>query len=91
MKYPEEIENKFPNAGDKIVAKEVFPKWFYPHFTSMVKDGLENIVPNKEYTVAKRELYSSWCAVWLEELSDTEERTDRHFNLGFFNYEKNME
>jgi hypothetical protein len=77
---------KWPKVGDKLKTHQTFPKFFYPHFIDMVKDGNENLEPEKEYTVKRREVYSSWCAVWLEELPSTKERPDRFFNLGFFEW-----
>jgi hypothetical protein len=76
----------WPKPGDKIKTKKVFPSYFYPHFNCMVKDGYENLKPETEYTVRKCEVYSSWCAVWLEEFLDNEVRDERYFNLTFFTW-----
>ena len=78
---------EWPSTGDKIKTKDKFQEFFYPHFTDMVEDGMQNLEPNKLYTVKRCEVYSSWCAVWLEELPDTEERGDRFFNLTFFDWD----
>lgn len=60
---------QFPKVGDKIRAKKIFPEWYYPHYTCMVERINKNLEPEKEYTVSKIEVYSSWVAVWLEEFS----------------------
>lgn len=76
----------WPRPGDKLVALENPPKWFYPHYTDIVEDGLANIKPGQEYTVKKCNIYSSWCAVWLEELPDRTEGEERRFHLSFFKW-----
>ena len=78
------MNSKFPKKGDKLCVKKVFPEYFYPHFINMVEDGDKNLEPGKEYTIRNVEIYSSWVAIWLEELPDTEERNRRYFNLSFF-------
>lgn len=80
------MNNKWPKAGDKLIAKDILPDWFYPHFTDIVEDGKANIIPGQEYTVKDCEVHSSWCAVWLEELPPLPDQSDRFFHLSFFNW-----
>lgn len=74
----------FPKAGDKLVVKKIFPEFFYPHFRDMVEDAKNNLIPGEIYTVKKCEVYSSWSAVWLEEIQPSKDRNDRFFNLTYF-------
>jgi hypothetical protein len=73
---------QWPEKGTKLKAKDVLPELVYPMFTNIVEDAHNNIEPGKEYTVSKCNVYSSWCAVWLEEFPDN----DRHFHLSFFKW-----
>ncbi len=76
--YPKQ---NWPKAGDKLTPKAELPKFVYPHFISIVEDAHENLKPDTVYTVRKCEVYSSWCAVWLEEFEG-----DRKFHLSFFDW-----
>lgn len=72
----------FPQKGDKLKFIGA-NKMFYPHFTDMVERGKKDLKIGEIYTVSKVEVYSSWCAVWLEESS----QDDKHYyNLGMFDY-----
>lgn len=78
------LSNKkdFPQKGDKLKFTGA-NKMFYPHFTDMVERGKKDLKIGEIYTVSKVEVYSSWCAVWLEESS----QDDKHYyNLGMFEY-----
>lgn len=88
-KQLEERLSMFPKAGDKLTRKKILPEFYYPHYTEMVEFTKENLKEDIEYTVSKCEVYSSWCAVWLEEFPDD----DRFFNLSSFNFknETNLE
>lgn len=70
-------ESNWPKTGDKLIFNGV-PSVFYPHFTNVGKYASENLKVDEEYTVTKCEVYSSWCAVWLEG------HGDNFFNLSFF-------
>jgi hypothetical protein len=80
---------KWPKPQDKIKAKDVPPDMIYPGYTDVMADAKDTIRPGEEYTVRKCEVYSSWCAVWLEEILDNEKRPDRFFNLSFFDWNYN--
>lgn len=69
----------FPTVGDKLIFTGV-PKFYYPHFTCMKARAEKDLKVNQEYTVRKVEVYSSWCAVWLEGIDGERD----NFNLSFF-------
>lgn len=58
------------------------PNLYFPYFVNMRSDA-EVLELNKEYTISKSEVYSSWQAVWLEEFPDT------MFNARFFRANEN--
>jgi hypothetical protein len=66
----------FPSVGDKLKFIGV-PKVYYPMFTNMRKEAAEHLEDGKVYTVTRVEVYSSWCAVWVD-------NKDVMFNLQFF-------
>ena len=68
----------FPNAGGKLIFNGV-PSVYYPMFLNMKTEAEQFLVLGQEYTVSKVEIYSSWCAVWLEGVDQK-----YYFNLGFF-------
>jgi hypothetical protein len=70
-------QNNWPKIGDRLTFNGV-PKFFYPHFVKVGKYAEENLTKENEYIVTKCEVYSSWCAVWLEG------HGDNLFNLSFF-------
>ena len=63
----ETAEGKWPKVGEKVrfIGADGI---YYPHYTNVIKNAKDNLVVDQEYTVRKCEVYSSWCAVWLEEL-----------------------
>lgn len=70
----------WPKVGSKVIFRKTHTFWF----TNIVKDANDLLVVDKEYTVAKIELASSWCGVRLEEFPD------KLFALSFFDYEKEL-
>lgn len=72
---------QWPKNGTKIIFKGTKkPFWF----TNILKDADELLEIDKEYTIAKLELASSWCAVILEEFPE------KRFSISWFNYEKEL-
>jgi len=69
----------FPSVGDKLKFISV-PDMYYPMFTNMKKLAEHNLKPEQICTVRKVSIYSSWCAVWIEEISGD----DNFLNLCFF-------
>ncbi len=73
MTYEQFIQNprhgkwEWPLVGDKVKFKSA-DRFFYPHYTDVVSFAKENLVQGQIYTVRHCEVYSSWCAVWLEEI-----------------------
>ena len=75
------MESKlWPDIGDKIVFTGVKPFWF----TNIIQDAKDLLEIDKEYTISKIELASSWCGVVLKEFSE------KTFSLHFFKYEKKL-
>ena len=74
--------NNWPKSGDKLKFLTA-NKNFYPHYISIVDFAKKNLVEGQEYTVRKCEVYSSWCAVWLEEFEG-----DRYFHLSMFEWKE---
>ena len=60
-------ESKWPNVGDKVKFKNA-EGMFYPHFTNVIQFAKDNLKAGEIYTVRKCEVYSSWCAIWLDEI-----------------------
>ena len=56
---------KWPNIGDKVRFKGADGK-FYPHYVNVIQFAKDNLKVGEIYTVRNCEVYSSWCAVWLE-------------------------
>lgn len=73
------MKNDWPKKGDKLRFKGV-PKFVYPHFTNIIEKAQNKLTVGQEYTVEKSEVYSSWCAVWLE----GNEGEDDLYHLQFF-------
>lgn len=67
----------YPKTGDKITFYGV-PKFYYPFFTKMRKDAEDNLEVDREYTVLKCYVNSSWVTIYLEEFPEL------MFNLTFF-------
>lgn len=59
--------NDWPKAGDKVTFESA-EGMFYPYFTNIIDFAKKNLIPGREYTVKKCEVYSSWCGIWLEEI-----------------------
>ena len=75
------MNNKqWPKAGSKVTFKGTHMFWF----TNIIKDAEELLEVDKEYTVLKLVLASSWCGVRLEELPD------KVFALSFFTYDEDL-
>lgn len=71
----------FPQVGEKLKFKGV-PSVYYPMFTNIGKFAKDNLVVGSEYQVSKVEVYSSWCAVWLNGFGEN------FFHATFFGREK---
>lgn len=71
---------QWPKVGSKATYIGVHMFWF----TNIVKNANELLEINKEYTISKLELASSWCGVFLEEFPG------KKFALSFFTYEKEL-
>jgi hypothetical protein len=65
--YGEDRKWEWPLIGDKVKFKGA-DGWFYPHFTDIIQFAKDNLELGKTYIVRNCEVYSSWCAVWLEEI-----------------------
>lgn len=74
------LEWEWPQVGDKVkfVSAEGV---FYPHFTNVIDFAKKNLSCGREYTVRQCEAYSSWVAVWLEEIDG-----DHFFHLSMFEW-----
>jgi hypothetical protein len=73
-------ESKWPNVGDKVKFKNA-EGMFYPHFTNVIQFAKDNLKVGEIYTVRKCKVYSSWCAVWLDEIEG-----DNLFHLPMFEW-----
>jgi hypothetical protein len=71
---------QWPQIGSKIKFKGTHIFWF----VNIVKDANELLEVDKEYTVLKLQLASSWCGVVVEEFPE------HKFSLSFFAYEKDL-
>ena len=74
-------ESKWPNVGDKVRFKSA-DGFFYPHYTNVIQFAKDNLKVGETYTVRNCEVYSSWCAVWLEEKG----LSDAFFHLSMFEW-----
>jgi len=74
------VDNEWPQAGDKVRFKSA-DGWFYPHYTNVIQFAKDNLKVGEIYTVRNCEVYSSWCAVWLEEIEG-----DHFFHLSMFEW-----
>ena len=72
---------QWPNIKSKVKFRGT-SKWFF--FQNILKDAEDLLEIDKEYTIARLELASSWCAVILEEFPD------KQFSLSWFTYEKEL-
>lgn len=71
---------EWPKVGSKVTFKGTTMFWF----TNIVEDANKLLELDKEYTIAKLGLNSSWCSVVLEEFPD------HQFSLSFFDYEPKL-
>lgn len=78
--YGEYLEWEWPEIGDKVRFKSA-DRMFYPHFTNIIQFAKDNLKVGETYTVRNCEVYSSWCAVWLEEIEG-----DHFFHLEMFEW-----
>ena len=72
---------QWPRDNSKVIFRGV-RKWFF--FKNIIEDASTLLVIDKEYTITKIELASSWCAVILNEFPDNK------FALNWFDYEKEL-
>jgi hypothetical protein len=72
---------QWPKIGSKIIYRGANKKFWY---TSIIENAEKNLEIDKEYTITRLELASSWCAVILEEFPD------KQFSLSWFTYEKEL-
>jgi len=70
----------WPLVGDKVKFKSA-DGFFYPYYTNIISFAKENLVGEQIYTVRNCEVYSSWCAVWLEEIEG-----DHFFHRSMFEW-----
>lgn len=73
-------EKLWPKVGSKVTCKGTHKFWF----TNIVQDAENLLELDKEYTVARLTLASSWCGVELKEFPS------KLFALSFFNYDKEL-
>ena len=71
---------EWPHIGDKVKFTGA-DGMFSPHYTNVIQFAKDNLKVGETYTVRNCEIYSSWCAVWLEEFAG-----DNLFNLGMFEW-----
>ena len=74
------MDKLWPRIGSKAKYRGTHMFWF----KDIVKDANELLEPDREYTIIKLELASSWCGVRLEEFPD------KLFSLSFFDYPKEL-
>ena len=72
---------EWPEIGDKVRFKGADGK-FYPHYTNVIQFAKDNLKVGEIYTVRNCEVYSSWCAVWVE----GEGLSDAFFHLQMFEW-----
>ena len=78
------MKTDWPKPGDKLKFKGI-PAFVYPHFNNIIERVKNHFKVGEIYTVSKCEVYSSWCAVWLEEYPPIDENDEHNFaHLQFF-------
>jgi hypothetical protein len=65
FRAPPKDDPRWPKIGDKVKFLTA-EGHFYPHYNNVIAYAKENLRMGEIYTVSKCEVYSSWCAVWLE-------------------------
>lgn len=78
--YGESRPWEWPEIGDKVRFQGA-DGMFYPHYTNVIQFAKDNLKVGEIYTVRNCEVYSSWCAVWLEEIEG-----DHFFHLSMFEW-----
>lgn len=78
--HPRPCKWEWPFVGDKVKFKSA-DGFFYPHYTNVISFAKENLVSGQIYTVRNCEVYSSWCALWLEEIEG-----DHRFHRAMFEW-----
>ena len=73
-------EKMWPKYGSKIKFKGSGHFWF----TNIIKDANDLLEIDREYTIIKLELASSWCGVKLKEFPE------KIFALHWFEYQKDL-
>ena len=76
---PPENDPRWPKIGDKVKFLTA-EGWFYPHYTNVIANAKAKLRMGEIYTVSKCEVYSSWCAVWLEGFGE------HFFHLSMFEF-----
>ncbi len=77
----ENKDSKWPCKGHKVKFKGADGK-FYPHFVNVIQFAKDNLKVGEIYTVRRCEVYSSWCALWLEGVG----LSDAFFHLAMFEW-----
>lgn len=68
-------ENRFTNEygvfpiPEEQVKFNGVPDFLYPNYSDVRENAEKKLVKDKIYTVARCHIYSSWCAIWLKEIS----------------------
>ena len=78
----ENKDSKWPCKGHKVKFKGA-DGMFFPHYTNVIQFAKDNLTVGETYTVRNCEVYSSWRAVWLEEIEG-----DHLFHLSMFEWIK---
>ena len=73
-------KKQWPKVGSKVAFKGT--RMFF--FKNMIEDANKLLEVDKEYTISKIKLASSWCGVILEEFPDNK------FALNWFTYDKDL-
>lgn len=76
----ENKDSKWPCKGHKVKFKGA-DGMFFPHYTNVIQFAKDNLTVGEIYTVRNCEVYSSWRAVWLEEIEG-----DHLFHLSMFEW-----
>lgn len=76
----ENKDSKWPCKGYKVKFKGA-DGMFFPHYTNVIQFAKDNLTVGEIYTVRNCEVYSSWRAVWLEEIEG-----DHLFHLSMFEW-----
>lgn len=76
--FKKRLIKDFPEPGTEVEFKG--GDMAYPMFKERIDFANQNLVIGQKYKVTKTEVYSSWCAIWLDEFGQ-EERDFFHFSL----------